>query len=311
MRNLFTILISFTAFTSIGQTWQSVGTAIGTNVTACDIAIDQSNGELWVAYVESATQKANVRKWNGSAWVLYGTSNFGTGTTMNSVKMQVFNGIPYVATQFTTAGFTYLRVYFWDGSAWDAMGSTNFQTPTAAEYSLKISSTGGVYLCFDNMTPAAGNLELIVDELSASSQAQIGGDVSDSYMDSHDFVMDPNDEPWVANEYGDMSNYVNISFNDFPLYGVQDAISNDDGGEIITNLIGSTDLRFAQAANDNSIVYTRYDLGSGLFSLPYSIYNSTVTDYDMASSTSLDYFFYTTGTTSFVESVNISEHKLH
>ncbi|MBK9590935.1 MAG: hypothetical protein IPO32_05305 [Crocinitomicaceae bacterium] len=87
----------------------------------------------------------------------------------------------------------------------------------------------------------------------------------------HDFILDPNEDPYVIHEYGDMSNYVNLTFVNSPLYDIQDVILNDFSGKIVTNLVGSTDLRFAAIDDDAtpSIVYTRYNLGTGLFPLPF------------------------------------------
>lgn len=306
MKKLFTLILLVITASGFTQGWQSIGTNIGTNATHTDLAIDQSNGEIFVAYIENSTQKANVRKWDGSAWTLVGTANFGSGTTMDGLKIAVHNGTPYVATKFTSLGNTYLRVYFWTGTVWDAMGSVAYQTPTSGDYSLKVSSSGNAFLCFNNMTGTVGSTDLITLMLSATSQGQIGGMVTDSYGDSHDFVLDPNEDPWVTHEYADMSNFVNVCSINSPYYNVENTILNDWSGKIVTNLVGSTDLRFASHVDDASLGYTRYDLGTGLFATPYTIYGSPVTDYDMASGTTLDYLFYTIGNLSYVESVSSS-----
>jgi len=309
MRNLFALFILLNAGFLFGQTWQSIGTTIGTSVSNQDLFIDQSNGDLYVAYVETGTQRANVRKWNGSSWALVGDANFGQGSNMVDIEIAVHNGQPYVAVKFLIGATYYLRTYFLNGAVWSTMGSMNYQTPLGSEFSLKVSSSGNVFLCFYNLSASAGDTDLITLLLSITSQNQIGGMVTDSYGDNHDFVLDPNEDPYVIHEYGDMSNYVNLTYVNSPYYDVQDVILNDFAEKIVTNLVGSIDLRFAAIDDDAvpSLVYTRYDLGTGLFPVPYVIYNTTaLDDYDMASSATLDYFFYASGTSHFVESVNSS-----
>ncbi|MBL7897126.1 MAG: T9SS type A sorting domain-containing protein [Crocinitomicaceae bacterium] len=306
MRKLFALVFTCVAAVSYTQVWQSIGTTIGTSVSNQDLFIDQSNGDLYVAYVETGTQRANVRKWNGSSWALIGNANFGQGTSMVDIKLAVHNGQPYVAVKFLVGVQYYIRTYYLNGATWTTMGSMNYQTPLNSDYSLKVSTSGNVFLCFFNQTAMVGSTDLITLMLSTSAEGQIGGLVTDSYGSFHDFVLDPNEDPYVIHEYGDMSNYVNLTYVNSPYYDVQDVILNDFSGKIVTNLVGSTDLRTAIIDDDAvpSLVYTRYDLGTGLFPMPYTIYNVAIDDYDMASSSTLDYFFYNIGGTHFVESVN-------
>ncbi len=306
MKKLFTLSLLLIAYSGMSQVWQSIGTTVGTSVSHQDLFIDQSNGDLYVAYVESGVQRANVRRWNGSNWALVGNANFGQGTNMVDIELAVHNGQPYVAVKFQIGIFYYIRTYYLNGSTWSTMGSMNYQTSFASEYSLKVSSSGNVFLCFLNQSSSIGPTDLITLMLSNTSEGQIGGIISDSYSDNHDFVLDPNEDPWVIHEYGDMSNYVNVTYVNVPTYEVIDVILNDFSEKIVTNLEGSTDLRFAAIDDDvtPSLVYTRYDLGTGLFAAPYSIYASGIDDYDMASSATLDYLFYVNGAVHYVESVS-------
>jgi hypothetical protein len=308
MKKLFTLFLMLITLSGMSQVWQSIGTTFGASVSHQDLFIDQASGDIYVAYVESVGQRANVRKWNGSTWFLVGNPNFGQGTGMVDIKLAVHNGQPYVAVKFLSGGLYYIRTYYLNGSTWSTMGSVNYQTPLSSDYSLKVSSSGNVFLSFYNLTPAVGSTDLITLMLSVASQGQIGGDVTDSYGSHHDFILDPNEDPWVTHEYGDMSNYVNLTYVNSPIYDVVDVILNDFSGKIVTNLIGSTDMRFAAIDDDAtpSLVNTRYDLGTGLFAVPSPIYTGILDDYDMASSSTLDYFFYNVGGTHFVESANIS-----
>ncbi|MBI3135655.1 MAG: T9SS type A sorting domain-containing protein [Bacteroidetes bacterium] len=306
MKNLLTLLL-ITAVSSIfAQTWQSIGTFSGTGVIHQDLAIDPSNGDLYIAYVENATQRANVRKWDGSAWTLIGNASFGSGASMTDIKIAAFNGQIYVAPKFLVGPNYYIRPYYLNGSTWSTMGSTNYQTPQTYDYSLKVSPVGNPHLCFFNQTPSAGSTDLITLMLTSTSQGQIGGLVTDSYVDNHDFVLDGNEDPWVATEYGDMSNYVNVCSVNSPYYDVQNTALNDWSGKIVTNLVGTTDMRFASHVDDTYLGYTRYNLGTGTVSSLYTIYATAVSDYDMTSTATLDYFFYSIGGTHFVESVNAS-----
>lgn len=305
-KHLTLFFLSLFASASFSQVWQSIGTTTGTSVTVQDMAIDPVNGDLYIAYVQSGTGKTTVRKWNGTSWALQGNADFGVNSSTVGIDLEVYNGQPYVATKYFVGATYYLRVFYLNGALWNTMGSTAYQTIASYDYSLKVSTSGNPHLCFFNQTPAAGSTDLITLVLTTSGQGQIGGMVTDSYAGNHDFVLDPNEDPWVSVEYGDMSNYVNVTSVNSPYYDVQDIILNDWSGKIQTNLVGSTDMRFGSHVDDAYLGFSRYDIGTGMFGVIQTIYSSAVSDFDLASSNNMDYFFYNIGGTHYVESVSMS-----
>jgi hypothetical protein len=304
MKKLITLSLMLLAASGFGQVWQNIGTSFGSSVSKQELHIDQTTGEIFIAYIENGTTRTTVKKWVGGAWVNQGTANFGpTGTV--DVRITSIDGAPYVALKYLSGGNYYIRAYRLSSGAWVTMGSMQYETVLTYDFSLKTSVNDGLYLNYYNQTALAGSdNELIVLQISNVGQGQVEGIINTDYTENNDFVVDENDLPWVAYEVGDMSNYVNLSSGNYPDYDYQDQLLSDWSGKIVTNLVGAEDLRFACDVDGNSLAGRRYDIGGLSMGPLYTVYNGTVDDYDMASETTFDYFFYKVGAAHHVESIN-------
>src|SRR5687767_14741562 len=110
MKHLLFAFFALTTYSAISQTWQPIGNTIGTDVIHQELIIDQSNGNLYVAYIEDDIHRVTVKKWQNNAWVTQGNANFGTGQDMYDIKMaQVPGQAPIVAMLFKNSGDYFIR----------------------------------------------------------------------------------------------------------------------------------------------------------------------------------------------------------
>jgi trimeric autotransporter adhesin len=299
----FSALISFSAMT---QTWQPIGNTLGTDVIHQELYIDQSNGNLYVAYVEDDVHRVTVKKWQNNAWVTQGNANFGTGQDMYDIKIAGVAGqAPYVAVLYKNSGNYYIRPYRLNAGTWTGMGSTGYQTNQTDDWGMKTSTSGQLYLTYYNMDSNVGTQNaLITLNVQNTTETQYGGDITASFAGKVDIAVDDLEQVWVSHE-NSTTGYVDLGTS--PGYLALDAISGYASGKIVTNLVGgSTDLRYGGEIESGSpyLACRRYDI-AGLTGGAYvNVYNGDVTDFDMASNATYDYFFYTIGSTNTVEKVS-------
>lgn len=311
MRALLFTLFTLGCAPIFAQTWNTIAGTNGTNVIHEDICIDPNTGDLYVAYVESSNNRATVKKLeynnitSDAIWMTQGNADFGSGTSMLDIKIISVNDDPYVAIKsFTNPPYYDLIVYRLLSGVWTPMGSGPYQTTFSSDFSLKGSSANGIYLSFYNQTTSLISPlnELLTFQIFDSYEDQIGGLISDSFVDNFDIVIDGNNDVQVAHEYGDMSNYVQLSKNNIPTYDVNGSNLLDDySDKIVTNLFGFDNLRFAAIEDGSSLVTRQANLTSGNLDPLYTVYNAPVDDYDMASDPFYDYFFLTSGDINIVE----------
>jgi len=311
MRALLLLLFTFTCAATFAQTWKTIATPNGINAIHQDVCIDPVSGDLYVAYVENSNNRATVKKLeyntvtSDAIWMTLGNADFGSGTSMVDIKIISVNDEPYVAIKsFTSPPYYNLIVYQLLAGSWTPMGSGAYQTTSSSDFSLKGSSNNGIYLSFYNQTTSlsAPLNELLTFQIFDAYEDQIGGLISDSFVDNFDIVIDGNNDVFIAHEYGDMSNYVQLSKNNSPTYDVNATnILEDFSDKIVTNLFGFDNLRFAAIKNGTSLVTRQANLTSGNFDPLYTVYNAPVDDYDMTSDPYYDYFFLTNGDNNIVE----------
>lgn len=147
----FVMLTSY----SIGQYFSNVGpfnTPIHTNVTEIDFVISES-GIPYVYYVDGTTQKGNVKYWDGTNWVQYGSADF-TLTNLSELKIKVYyDGTDdHVMVASKQAG-TAFECYRWDGSIWyplqyyDDFGPVAIYLNAGFEFDFEFDpSNGSAYL---------------------------------------------------------------------------------------------------------------------------------------------------------------------
>jgi trimeric autotransporter adhesin len=303
------LLLAFTAlisFSTISQTWQPIGNTLGTNIIHQELYIDQSNGNLYVAYAEDDIHRVTVKKWQNNAWVTQGNANFGTGSDIYSIKVTSVAGqSPYVGVLYKQGSNYYIRPYRLVAGTWTPMGSIAYKTIETYDWSMKTSASGQLYLTYYNLESGVGQTnELLTLHVQNTTQSQYGGDITGNFAGKVDMVVDDMEQVWVSYE-NSVTNYVDLVSS--PTYVTLDAISGYASGKIVTNLVGgSADLRFGGEIESGTpyLACRRYDIGGITGSAYYSVYPGDVTDFDMSSNETDDYFFYTIGSTNTVERIN-------
>ena len=282
---------------------------MGSDVIHQELHIDQSNGNLYVAFVEESNNRVTVKKWINNTWVTQGNANFGTGSHIVDVKMATALGQPYVATKYKQGSQYFIKVYRLSAGVWTAMGSSNnYMTPELDDWGFKSSMAGELYLSFYNLESNVGDVNaLITLKVQNSAEAQYGGIISTSYVGNTDMAIDNTNQVWSAYEYPDVTNYVNLSHSGSSSYVTIDVISGYPTGKMVTNLADhSTDFRFGAKIEGTSpyLACRRYDLNSLTGAVYYNVHAANVDDFDMASDANFDYFFYNIGSTHTVEKVS-------
>lgn len=110
-----------------------------TGETPLSFTYDFDGGVHYVCYTYDNAGKINakVKKINNTtnAWEDVGGTIFNSTISLETISMDVFSGVPYVAFTATPAGTQYGYIRKWDGTAWveipaiAASGKTNFIDP--------------------------------------------------------------------------------------------------------------------------------------------------------------------------------------
>jgi gliding motility-associated-like protein len=177
-----------------GSTWQLVGNAGFSTYQVYEpsIAINQSNGDLFVTYIESISgiYKLSCNKWNGSSWVDVGTPEFVvTGANGKPGITVDNNGNPLIVTPFYNGFY----VYQFDGSNWNNLtanppGATPATTPldilyqqgdnggaNLTNYLPVVNSSGEIFVAVSS--PYIGNDGIIVMKYASGSWTKVGSNL--------------------------------------------------------------------------------------------------------------------------------------
>ncbi len=121
------------------SSWEALATGMDAPVNA--IVFD-TTGKLYAAgtFLKAGSVTLNyIGQWNGTAWSAVGS---GFNASVNSLAADT-SGNVYAGGAFTSTGsLTAKYIAKWTGSTWEAMGD-----PGAAVTSVKISSSGDIYIC--------------------------------------------------------------------------------------------------------------------------------------------------------------------
>ena len=110
-----------------GASWETVGTAGFTAgvVSRSDIAIDQSTGDVYIAYADEGDgNKLFVKKWTGSAWASVFDSTIAPSAA--SISMYLLNGVPYVVYKDGSNSDLASAVRYGPSRIWTGGTSTNW-----------------------------------------------------------------------------------------------------------------------------------------------------------------------------------------
>ena len=189
-----------------GSAWENFGTEISIEngmvdgIGCISLAFDNSEAPF-VAYIDGDSEKATVKKWNGSTWETVGTSGFSIGNP-NSIDLVLdSNGKPYVA--YFDEGNNYkVTVKMLNGSNWETVGDVGYYVESYRYLSLALDGLDNPYIAFPE---SENDNRTIVKKWNGTTWETIGaegfssGPVYEIYL-----IFDSNGIPYVA--YSDDSN---------------------------------------------------------------------------------------------------------
>jgi hypothetical protein len=152
MRILLLSLAIIATTLSFGQYFSNIGpynTPLHTNVNEIDFVISDS-GTPYIFYEDGATNKGNVKYWDGSVWQQYGLPDF-TLTNIIELKIKVYyNGTSDVVIVAARQGGNFFECYRWDATTWtplqyyDDFGPQTITLSAGYEFDLEYDKTNGM-----------------------------------------------------------------------------------------------------------------------------------------------------------------------
>lgn len=204
MKNLLTACTILLSSFSFGQYYSNVGpynTPIQTNVGEMDFVISES-GTPYVFYIDGATNKGNVKYWDGSAWVQYGTADF-TLTNISDLDIEVYyNGTSDKVMVAMRQGGTFFEAFYWTGTTWfangywdDGFGPMQLSLSVGWDFDVEYDLNGNGVLMIANASQSATgysstNGTSIWQQLSTFNQAPMGPKM--------DLEFGPNGNSWCV-----------------------------------------------------------------------------------------------------------------
>jgi hypothetical protein len=177
----------------VGATWVFLGDAVARGYGA-SIAFDKTTGDIILAYSTNATLagdtgKVFVKKWNGTAWVDYGT---GQALNRSLTRSASFPSLALDARGFPTVAWVEdsIQVKRWNGSRWVLVGNEPYQSaPNRASFpDLSLRSDGRPVVVWSNFN--GSSTFILVKEWNAATRQwvrleplplniNVGGDIGE------------------------------------------------------------------------------------------------------------------------------------
>ncbi|MDD3284707.1 MAG: GLUG motif-containing protein, partial [Patescibacteria group bacterium] len=188
------------------QAWQNVGepgfSAGGAYYTS--IAID-ATGTPYVVYRDGGiSNKAVVKKFDGSSWVTVGTAGFSAGQADYTSIVIDATGTPYVVYQdYGNSSKAVVKKF--DGSSWVTVGTAGSTFRKAYYTSLAIDATGTPYIVYKDVLQEeiVGRDGVIVKKFNGSSWVTVGTYLAEK-SDYTSISIDATGTPYVV--YSDSGN---------------------------------------------------------------------------------------------------------
>lgn len=306
-----------------GATWSVVGAAGFSTYMVYEptMAVNQANGDLYVAYIESVSgvYKLSCNKFNGTSWVDLGAPEFlTTGATGNPGMTIDNNGYPVIVTP-TFSGFV---VYKYNGSSWDNLttGATSNYNSTipldivytwgdhGAEsknnYFPFADSNGDIYVAISSA--GLSNNGVSVFKYASGTWTKVGATLpggSDSAFQR--VVKAPDGTLYVA--YSQTSTYNQICKIYVHKWNGSSWVDITNSG---TQIFSSTysnfnNFSFDIAFDSNSIPFVIYQ-NTGIDNRAYvKKYNSSTSNWDMARSGQVGGFYLEAGVRLFIDNAGL------
>ncbi len=178
-----------------GRAWsriaQSPDNTLTNSASSPSLAVDRATNNPVIAFTETVSGNPNlyVKRWDGTAWVHYGSSiplDIISSNSVNSPSLALDNqNFPWVAWTEWQNGKSLLYVKRWNGSAWVRPGGIsplNMEAFPAARPSLAIRNNQ-VFIAWQEGVLSDGNI--YVKQLSNGSWQALGVDPIDYQMTSN------------------------------------------------------------------------------------------------------------------------------
>gem|GEM_PF-6045358 len=203
------------AYAAESSIWHSVGNIQISNGGAAPPAITtDENGTPFIAYGDSNhSNKAVVKRFNGSSWVAVGTEGFSDGQ-INYIAIAIDrDGVPFVVfgeRDFNDPNSEYkATVMKYDDSEceWVEVGSTRFTSGGIQYPSIAFDSNNNPYISFAhyNGTAYVATVMKYID--GENGWISVGGALSTARVTYVSMAMDSNDAPYVAYSDGTSNSF--------------------------------------------------------------------------------------------------------
>ena len=307
-----------------GASWSIVGTAgFSTyNVYEPTIAVNQANGDVYVAYIENTSgslYKLSCNKFNGTSWVEVGTPEFlSTGPTGKPGMTIDNNGNPVIVTPFW-GGF---YVYQYSGAIWNNLttGATQSYVSTTPldivytwgdhgaesknNYFPFADSNGDIYIAVSSAGTIINGVSVF--KYSAGTWTKLGSNLpGGSYGAFQRVVKAPDGTLYVA--YSQTSTYNSICKIYVHKWNGTSWADITNGGTQIFNSTYSNfnNFSFDIAFDSNSIPYVLYQNTGIDFRAYVKKYNPSITNWDIARSGQVGGFYAEEGLRLFIDNAGL------
>jgi hypothetical protein len=327
MKSLLSILFFGLCSLAYSQTWNFIGSSTGiSNASEVDMEIS-ATGQIFIAYIDSDnTNKATVRKWNGTTWVLVGTAGI-TSSNAFDLQMVLAGENPVigvkVVTTISTTNYQFLEVFNFNGTTWNSMSLGMYLwTDHSKDFALSVNSANEVFLSFESLDyqsnsafPYEGlitakmNSNVLVGGLANNPLSGSSG--SSTYLQSISAIATTGNNVQVVYhedqdmEYGmvlnklntstvNPSNYINSVYNVTKI--IYERGTSSTINSMMHNSIQSSYNKLSYRANNGTTYGTRKGIDSST--------TLTINDFDFVTDNPNTYVFYKKGTTSYLKQLS-------
>ena len=201
---LFTILpVNTMKVFAVAANWENVGSAGFSAGEAgyTSIAID-SSGKPYVVYKDGGnSDKATVKKYNGTSWETVGSAGFSAGAAQYTNIAIDSSGTPYVVYKDSNNG-NKATVMKYNGTSWVTVGSAGFSAGRADSTSIAFDSSGTPYVVYMDY---GNGYKATVKKYNGTSWETVGSaGFSAGIAASTRIAIDSSGAPYVV--YGDYGN---------------------------------------------------------------------------------------------------------
>ena len=209
-----TTLPSWLTFTSTSSNFQSVSDSNISegNADYAAMVMDKHTNTPYVVYVDDANDnKATVKKFNGTEWIVVGNEGFSPGRVYFTKIALDSEGTPYVS-YIDSANNYKLSVMKFNGTEWINVGDAGFSDGGINSLSLAIDSNDTPYVAYADWSNRG---KTTVKKFNGATWVTVGSKgFSVGYVDNVQIKTDSNGVPYVSyTDWGNMGKLTVKKFN--------------------------------------------------------------------------------------------------